>query len=271
MGHNGQIAASRLRGVPMTPWDISTGNLRKSFDVTTRDDIPEGMYISSDGTHMYMAGNRNDLVHQWDITDGAPDTAVWVRSFNGTADGTGINGLRFKSDGTKMYIQCNSADEINQYDLSTAWNISTASYVGRISYGSSQAWGEGFHLTNDGTRMYVVGYYDRTDMYDVAEWNLSTAWDITTATIGSKIDLDVITGRASGCYLKEDGTHLYVTDGLAGIVYDWTLSTAWDVTTLGTPVTTNLGSKNLTDIQWTTDGSTVYLLNDLGDYIEQWG
>ena len=48
-------------------------------------------------------------------------------------------GVAFSSDGTKMYIMDNSNLAVYQYTLSTAWNVSTASYASLSISVSSQS------------------------------------------------------------------------------------------------------------------------------------
>ena len=77
-----------------------------------------------------------------------------------------------------MFVVGNGGDEINEYSLSTAFNISTASYVQNFSVQSQALSTQGITFNNDGTKMYVV---DQTDA-DVNEYSLSTAFDVSTAS-----------------------------------------------------------------------------------------
>ena len=71
-------------------------------------------------------------------------------TFTFTSDLTnfgGSQGLTFKHDGTKMYLidAASSADGyLMEYNLSTAWDVSTASYVAKNSAGKFHGFGPGF-------------------------------------------------------------------------------------------------------------------------------
>ena len=66
--------------------------------------------------------------------------------------------IAFKSDGTKMYVVGSAEDKVFQYSLSTAWNLSTASYDSvSFSVAGQDSAPTGLAFKSNGTRMYVVG------------------------------------------------------------------------------------------------------------------
>jgi hypothetical protein len=77
-----------------------------------------------------------------------------------------------------MYIIGSTGDDVNEYDLSTAWDISTASYLQNFSVSAQESGPSGVFFKPDGLKMYVIGFSGD----DVNEYNLSTAWDVTTAS-----------------------------------------------------------------------------------------
>jgi hypothetical protein len=56
-----------------------------------------------------------------------------------------------------MYVIGSSGDDVNEYDLSTAWDISTASYLQNFSVGAQETTPSGIFFKPDGTKMYVIG------------------------------------------------------------------------------------------------------------------
>ena len=62
-----------------------------------------------------------------------------------------------------MYIMGNTNDSVYQYTLSTAWDVSTASYASKsFSVGSQETSPSGVKFSSDGTKMYVVGMQNDT-------------------------------------------------------------------------------------------------------------
>ena len=66
-------------------------------------------------------------------------------------------GIFFKPDGTKMYVIGSSGEDVNEYDLSTAWDVSSASYLQNFSVAAQEATPTGIFFKPDGTKMYVIG------------------------------------------------------------------------------------------------------------------
>ena len=142
------------------------------------------------------------------------------------------NALRsvfFKSDGLKMYVLGDTNDTVYQYSLSTAWSVNTASYDTKSkSVSSEETQSYGLTFKNDGTAMYIVGNANKT----VYQYTLSTPWDVGTASYASKSKL-VSTEEANPAYIffKYDGTSMYITGPGSDKTYQYTLSSAWDVST----------------------------------------
>ena len=65
-----------------------------------------------------------------------------------------------------MYLVGQQGDDVNEYSLSTAWDVSTASFDRTFSVVSQQQAPNGIFFKNDGSKMYIVGSNnDRVDQY----------------------------------------------------------------------------------------------------------
>ena len=169
--------------------------------------------------HKVQGGVRDTT--DWDIS-----TASYVQNFSVSTEETLPTDIFFKPDGTKMYIIGLQVDEVNEYDLSTAWDISTASYVQNFSVTTQELQPQALFFKPDGTRMYVLGRSGD----DVNEYNLSTAWDISTASY-QRLWQSSEEGIPQGLSFKPDGTKLYIIGRSTTAVNEYDLSTAWNVTT----------------------------------------
>ena len=127
-----------------------------------------------------------------------------------------------------MYLCGQSSDKVQQYNLSTAWNISTGSYVANTSILTQDTSSVDLHFKPDGTTMYLLG--DATNT--VYQYTLGTPWDITTSTYSSKsFSVAAQDGAPTGIWFKPDGTIMYVLGATNDIIFQYTLGTAWDITT----------------------------------------
>jgi len=198
----------------------------KSFVVTSYDSMPSGVAFSSDGSQMYVSGRGSKTIYQfilsrpWDVS-----TASFVTSSDVIYDSqSNPFGLVFKSDGTKMYLGDYSDQKVYEYSLSIAWDITSAIYNDK--YFSLGMDATGLSFKPDGTKMYVTSYNNRK----VEQYSLSTAWDITSA-VDDNISLSVSSQESQPyCnFLSPDGAKIYVMGDNNDTVYEYSLSTAWDL------------------------------------------
>jgi DNA-binding beta-propeller fold protein YncE len=169
---------------------------------------------------MYVTGVSGDDVNEyslstaWDIS-----TASYVQNFSVATQEISPYGLSFKPDGTKMYVIGTTGDDVNEYSLSTAWDISTASYVQNFSVATEETVPTDLFFKPDGTKMYVIG----TTGDDVNEYSLSMAWDISTASYVQNFSVAAQDTDPTGLFFKPDGTKMYVTGATGDKVFQYTL------------------------------------------------
>jgi hypothetical protein len=188
----------------------------------------EDVFFKPDGTKMYVVGLSNDSVHEYSLTTAWEiSTSVYVQSFNVGSQETLPTAVFFKTDGTKMYVSGYSGDDVNEYNLSTAWDISTATYVQSFSVAAQETDSNSLFFKPDGTKMYVLGYGSNA----VNEYSLSTAWDVSTASYVQNFSVSGQDTVPFGLFFKDDGTKIYVTGAAGDDVNEYSLSSAWDVST----------------------------------------
>jgi len=122
---------------------------------------------------MYVVGSTlNNSAYQyslstaWDVS-----TASYSSVSSSVASQDGFpQGVTFSPDGTKMYVTGGGNGRIYQYSLSTAWDLSTASYSSVFfSVTSQDTAPAGFTFSPDGIKIYMVGYtnsYNKLDNYE---------------------------------------------------------------------------------------------------------
>jgi hypothetical protein len=184
-----------------------------------------GLAFSTDGTKFYVLdGNSPQSVFQYNLSTAwdLSTSSYSNNSFSISSQETQPTGVTFKTDGTKMYVTGYTGDDVNEYILSTAWDVSTASFVTNFSVSSQATFTGDLFFKPDGLTFYICG---ANDLY---QYTLSTAWDISTASYASKT---VATLERDGLHFKEDGTEFFVSGNNTDAVYKYTMSTAWDIST----------------------------------------
>ena len=222
-----------------TPWDITTVSVRNPskdyLDISSVQNNPQGITFKPDGTEMYIIGGQNDRAHQytlstpWDITSGGAPAQQNLGS--NSAFPTDIT---FKPDGTKMYVTDGNGDDIDEYDLSTAWDITTASYLQNFSVASQDDGPQAVQFKPDGTKMFVAG--QNTD--SIYEYALSTAWDISTASLTTSFSVTSQETVPKALAITESGLKFYVLGTSNDQLHEYAMSTAWDLSTASFTKTT---------------------------------
>ncbi|RLC84232.1 MAG: hypothetical protein DRJ03_14750, partial [Chloroflexi bacterium] len=120
-------------------------------------------------------------------------------------------------------------EKIYQYSLSTPWDISTAQYDNKSFSRESQTTdAHSLFFHPQGTKFYIADEKNKR----VLQYSLSTPWDISTAQYDNKSFS--VTAEAQDCrgiYFKPDGTKLYVTSKTDEKIFQYSLSTPWDIST----------------------------------------
>ena len=206
----------------------------------------------------------------WNLSAASYDSVSFLISGQETSP----SGMFFKPDGTAFYIVGSVNDTVYQYTLSTAWNLSTASYASKSFSVQTQATGPvGVFFKSDGTKMYVAN--DGTGATNaVYQYSLSTAWDVSTASYDSvTYSVNTQADAPRELFFSSDGTKMYIADSNNIRVYQYTLSTAWDLST------TSYASKSLLissqdnnpqGLSFKTDGTIMYLLGTTNDSVYQY-
>jgi DNA-binding beta-propeller fold protein YncE len=256
-----------------TAWDVSSATYLQNFSVAAQDTNPQGIFFKPDGTKMYVIGstgqdvNEYDLSTAWDIT-----TASYLQNFSVAAQETTPQDIFFKPDGTKMYVIGSTGDDVNEYDLSTAWDITTASYLQNFSVAAQEIAPQDIFFKPDGTKMYVIG----NSGDDVNEYDLSTAWDITTASYLQNFSVAAQDTSPQGIFFKPDGLKMYVLGAIGDAVFSYTLSTAWDVSAASFDFPTegyfSVAAQETapTGVFFKPDGTKMYVIGAIGDDVNEY-
>ena len=210
-----------------TAWDISTLSYNsKSFNVTAQDSHPQDVFFSPDGTKMFMLGKSDDRVYAytlstaWDISTMSYASAYFDVANSGQE--TTPHSLQFKPDGTKMYVAGESSNKMHQYSLSTAWDVTTASYdsvyFANTAQNSTQLLCTVF--STDGTKLFAL---NENGQKMVFKYNLSTAWNIGTASYANEsFLLSSQDNTPTAIAFKDDGTRMYMVGTTTNTFFQYT-------------------------------------------------
>ena len=188
------------------------------------------IYIRSDGLKMFSfqpTHPSNGTLREytlsvaWDIS-----TISFVDSYNVSGPAPGLHGFTFKTDGTRFYqVDANVPRRYREFNLPVAWDLDT------VTTGNTKSapWSvlHGIEFKDDGMKMFTTYSGD-----DIAGWDLSTPWDITTAVLDGNTYIFPYSPNNFGFHINSTGTKLYHTERDGPNIHRFTMSTPWDVSTL---------------------------------------
>lgn len=267
-GSNQKLLMARAGAVPVDrSWDIGFASYSgDSYYFGVDFSTPAQIHFKPDGTELYVAGAANDDVHQlsmstaWDIS-----SLSYTRKLGVIGIERNLRGVFFKPDGLRMYICGTYQDRVNEYSLSTAWDISTASHTQGFDVSANALDPSAVFFKDDGAKMYVTGLSADT----VAEYSLSTAWDISTASHAASFS---VSGQASapfGLYIKPDGTRFYIMNQSNDTVFQYGLSDPWSIDSGSYQKSFNVGSQetNPLGVFFKDDGLMMFVCGSGTNYI----
>lgn len=261
-----------IDGVVWTNPDLSTASYDSvSLSVASQENNPHEAVFKTDGTKLYVLGFQNDSVFEYNLsTAWNLSTASYSQSFSVASQENQPSGLFFKSDGTKFYVVGFNTDTIYQYSMSTAWDVSSASYDSvSFSVSSQESQPTGIFFKDDGTKVFVIGLSGD----DINEYSLSTAWNISTASYTTSFSVSGQEGQPHSLYFNEDGTRVFIVGGFTNSVYQYSLSTAWDISTASydsVAFSVSSQSSGSQSVTFKSDGAKMYILDGTTDNIYQY-
>ena len=217
---------------------------KQSKDISTDTDHLRGIFIKPDGTRLYTTEDTDDDQSVIEYSLSIPfdvSTATKLRKSPLTI-GEGImdnpHAIEFKPDGTEMYIirsESAARVSIEQFTLSTPWDSSTLSWtsfkdIKTGCFTSVQA--RGLDFKPDGTRVFVASQGNKK----VAHYDLTTPWDISTAT--NQICSSFEETNVRNIQLSSDGNTMYLAGNGDDDIKKYSLSAPYDVTTITLQATT---------------------------------
>ena len=251
------IIEKELSSAQINITDSSSLNLFEGNgdSVSINFSISKTTAISSQGP-LYDGNN-------WDIlTASAIDGTETILDI-GSSEGT-PTGVKFKSDGTVLFFSGYSGDAIYATPTSTAWDISTANMSSVTSTGSLGYDVKDFYIKPDGTSLWV------STPYNIREYSMSTPWDLTTVSLSQSTSVsNNDNSTAGGLWFKPDGTEMYYNDATSDLFSQYTLTTAWDISTKTSYKSISTSGESAPQgMALSSDGTIVYVVGSSGDGID---
>ena len=231
---------------------------------------PDGMYFFTTNIQ-YDYHQTYSLSSAYDVSDSSLiGMGKDVKMLPFIADDSGSNeqymyGHEFGNSGLKMYTIGTGLDRIVQYTLSTAYDVTTASYDGYKDVSSINSGPAGITWKPGGSIYYMVNITD-DEIYQV---HVSTPWDVTsTNTLIHTFDVSSQEIYPIDVRFKtDDGTKMFLIGRQGDGVDTYTLTTGWDISTASHTAFDSLLSENNTPngLDFSPDGTKMVVVGQGDD------
>ena len=240
-----------------------------SHSVAAQETEPKGLVFKPDGLKMYIVGNSSNSTRQysmstpWDLTTLSYDSVGFIVAND-------VTGLTFKPDGTEVYVAGigTSSRPISQFTLNTAWDMSSYSSLTSFNVAAQTSSPQGVKIKPDGTKMYICS------PTGILQYTLSTPWAVTSASYDSVSF--VVSSQDANCRdfgFNPDGTKMYMVGINTASIYQYTLSTPWDISTASyDSVLFDFSSQDSTphDFAFKPDTTKMYMIGAATDSVYQY-
>ena len=224
-------------------------------------------------------GKPYDFITASTVVDEASPLETKV-GLSGNAD-IRCTDLRFNRDGTQLFVS-NITGKIHGFDLANPFDLKNLTYNSNVS--ADFGFYISFNFNNEGTKLFVLDGVQ--DGQHIDEYNLSTAYDLTSATLSNTLNLEAdptnthLGSKDLGRSLRftQDGRSMFVLiqDGdnnnntTLDSIFQFRLTQSFDTSTaslIGSvtlPETLNLAGLGLA---FSPGGDKLYIASDLGPQV----
>ncbi|MDR9367294.1 MAG: Ig-like domain-containing protein, partial [Balneolaceae bacterium] len=227
-----------------------------------------------DGRRFYILGRDQETIAEYHLDDPWQiNTAEFIREFSTTKEldatdqGSASHGLFFrKSDGERMWML--NRTEIWEYTLSTPWDVTSATQTGYKDLSDVVVRGHDIDFKPDGSVLYV----DDRILEVVHQFELSSDWEVETASLDYAFDISDQQQAVRGTQFSPDGEKMFLMDTGRQEVLEYNVSTPFDLRSASYKGAFSVASESVSPegLTFKPDLSAFYVTANLENYVHQY-
>lgn len=154
------------------------------------------------------------------------------------------------------------------YINSNSFDISKFSFDSSFSVNSEETSPQDVEFNIDGSKMFVIG----STSDNVVEYDLSTNFDVSTATLNSSFSISAQETKANGITFSPTGNKLFIIGTSGDDVNEYSLSTNFDISTATYTRRFSVSSQENQprDVAFSADGETMLIVGTQNNTIYQY-
>lgn len=207
---------------------IGNGN---SFSASSQSSTSSDVMLSSNGLKAYVLASAGSAYQYSLLSAYSANGASYDNvSFSFVSQDSGPQSIARDSTDSVAWMLGGQTATIYQYTYGATANIGSLAYSGlSFSVASQEPTPTGIAFNTDQSYVYVVG----TTNKNIYQYQLGTPGNIATAlyTTNSYISVAGQDSQPTGISFSEDGLTMYMTGAANQCVYQYTLTSSFDITT----------------------------------------
>jgi sugar lactone lactonase YvrE len=187
------------------PFDFSAARPdHKSIVLTSIDTVPESIYLTPDGAHLYVVGSTGDRVYHMTLsTAGDIRTATLSDSRLLTTNIGQVGyamGVWVSADGTRMFLSDTNSVTVTSWALSTPFIASSAALIATYDMTAVDAQPAAVSVSEDGTSIYVLGRANNS----IYRFSMEEPFALSTVLLSETLNFSAYASGAAGFAISED-------------------------------------------------------------------
>jgi len=246
------LVPEQLAAIPRDP-QASDTNENTGYEVGK--DENDNIAVKASNTEVDNSVKRagTTLVVGYSLSSASYDN----QSLDVSGEETLPRGVTFNGDGSKMFVVGQDTTNVYSYNLSTAYDISSASYNQSFDVSGQDTGPTGMTFNGDGTKMFVIG----SGTNKVYSYNLSTAYDLGSASYNQSFGVSEDT-QPRGVIFNGDGSKMFVVGFQNDSVYSYDVSTTYDISSANYNQTFDVSGQegSPTGVTFNEDGTKMFVV-----------
>lgn len=256
----GEDVTERTNTVEQRYDDIGMSTHLQTVDVSGTAPGPSGMAFDDMGSEMYVSSASGGTVEHYDTADWGLGITTHIGSLDVSAQDATPTGVVVEGSGEYLFLAGEGSDNIYRYTMSDPYNLSSAQVSGSLDVSGDSTGPRAVEFASAGSEMYVISQ----DSADVDKYELSTAYNLSTASLVKTFDVSAQASSPTGLAFGSDGTRMLIADSSSNSIYQYSLGTPYDVGTAsytGYSLATGGEVNQLSGVEYESNG-TITLVPD---------